>query len=265
MQHGDEGLTGSEWMGGTMQPDPSQGINYYSILDVDPGAPRVAIREAYLRLKSAFGVGSAALYSLMSEDEAADQVAQIEAAFRVLGDDLARRAYDLELGIGAAGPLRQGAVLGDGRGFQDELTRPLAELAGPSAGQAIDSERPDHDRRAVRSNLPLIKLRATCSGDEAVQAKLREIISSSDPSDGDLLRLLREACGVSEAEICDSTKVSRDYLQAIETGRFERLPQAVFVKGFLRSFCRYLCVPDPEVIVTAFSARLTDWQSNRKV
>jgi cytoskeleton protein RodZ len=75
---------------------------------------------------------------------------------------------------------------------------------------------------------------------------------------------LREASGVTEVEICDSTKVSQDYLQAIESNRFERLPQAVFVKGFLRSFCRYLGVPDPEVIVTAFSARLMDWQNTRK-
>ena len=261
MQRGDEGLTGGERMDGIMQPEQSLGITYYSILDVEPGAPRMAIREAYLRLKSAYGAGSAALYSLLSADEAADHVAQIEAAFRVLGDDVARRAYDQELGIGSSGPLRKGAVTDDAGGFGQGTPPAVPPL---SAGQRLNQERIDHDQRSVRPNLPLIRLRAALAGDEAVQAKLREIIGSGDPCDGDLLRRLREASGVTEVEICDSTKVSQDYLQAIESNRFERLPQAVFVKGFLRSFCRYLGVPDPEVIVMAFSARLMDWQNTRK-
>ena len=42
------------------------------------------------------------------------------------------------------------------------------------------------------------------------------------------------------------------------------LPQAVYVKGFLRSYFRYLSVPDAEKLVSAFSARLSDWQANRK-
>lgn len=261
MQRGDEDLTGGERMDGVMQPEHRLEITYYGILDVEPGAPRMAIREAYQRLKSAYGAGNAALYSLLSVDEAADHVAQIEAAFRVLGDDVARRAYDQELGIGNSGPLRKGAVMDDAHGFGLD-TRSVVPT--PSVGQRFNQERLDHDQRSVRPNLPLIRLRAALAGDEAVQAKMREIIGSGDSCDGDLLRRLREASGVTEVEICDITKVSQDYLQAIESDRFERLPQAVFVKGFLRSFCRYLGVPDPEVIVTAFAARLMDWQSTHK-
>ena len=59
-------------------------------------------------------------------------------------------------------------------------------------------------------------------------------------------------------------KVSIGYLRAIETNRFERLPQAVYVKGFLRSYFRYLDVPESDKLVNAFSARLTDWQSHKK-
>jgi cytoskeleton protein RodZ len=90
------------------------------------------------------------------------------------------------------------------------------------------------------------------------------MIGAADPGDGDLFKRLRETCEVTEDEICERTKVSIAYVQAIEVNRFDRLPQAVYVKGFLRSYFRYLCVPDAEKLVAAFSARLVDWQANRK-
>jgi hypothetical protein len=113
--------------------------------------------------------------------------------------------------------------------------------------------------------LPAIKTRASGVSKEEVQAVFRELVSTGDHGDGDLYRRLRETAGVSDDEMQERTKVSIGYLRAIEGNRFERLPQAVFVKGFLRSYFRYLNVPDSEKMVNAYGARLHDWQmANRR-
>jgi cytoskeleton protein RodZ len=112
--------------------------------------------------------------------------------------------------------------------------------------------------------LQIIKLKAPKVGSEAMAERFQELMATSDAGDGDLYRRLREAAEVSEDEIVERTKVSVAYIRAIEGNRFDRLPQAVYVKGFLRSYFRYLAVPEAEKLVAAFSARLQDWQANRK-
>jgi len=234
---------------------PGRALSYYRVLDVDPQATRIEIREAYLRLKNTYGAGSAALYSLISEEEAMEQMALVEEAFRVLNDDVSRRDYDAQAGLGKAG--RQGAALAS---FAREQAN-LSALPTWRDGQAAICE---PGARAARTPLPVIKLKATGVGTEEMNARLQALLEDADPGDGDLFRRLREAAGVSEDEMQERTKICISYIQAIESNRFERLPQAVYVKGFLRSYCRYLCVPDAEKVVAAFSARLTDWQANRK-
>lgn len=251
-----------------------QAVNYYHVLNVDPGATRIEIREAYLRLKSTYSAGSAALYSLISEDEAKGQLQRVEEAFRVLGDDLARREFDRSF-LGAAGSsggtLRAGASQGEAQ-FAMHVGRMLhardfAASTWSTNGAALatpDEERDPTVVRTTRSTLPIIKLKANSVGTEELRARYGEMIATSDPADGDLFRRLREAAGVNEDEMQERIKVSIGYLRAIEGNRFERLPQAVYVKGFLRSYLRYLDVPEPEKLVTAFSSRLADWQSHKK-
>jgi hypothetical protein len=257
--------------------------SYYAVLDVEPTATRVELREAYLRLKSTYGAGSAALYSLIDEDEAKAQLARAEEAYRVLSDEASRREYDLKLGLGGApriggasydaGPQGASADPASERLFfmRDRASEQAAAVAkdtldDPWAGDAaFDGGTPDANVvRTTRSTLPVIRLRAQQVGADDTQAVFAELIAAADPGDGDLYKRLREAAGVPEDEIVERTKVSVAYIRAIETNRFDRLPQAVYVKGFLRSYFRYLSVPDAERLVTAFSARLTDWQTNKK-
>lgn len=274
MQYTEPNAFGSQTSASHEQGDGAD-VNYYRVLDVDPNASRMTIREAYLRLKNAYGSGSAALYSLLSEDEATAQLAQIEAAFRVLSDDVSRRAYDKEYGIKRTPTARQGAVNQVPANFsQDDLVAAtlggsvsgdLAETVafGESTGQESDT-RVEAVIRTTRSMLPIVKLKAPGTDAPELKEKLFELLQSADPGDGDLLRRMRETCGVSEEEISERTKVSIGYIQAIEANRFDRLPQAVFVKGFLRSYCRFLDLPEGDKLVAAFSTRLIDWQANRK-
>lgn len=53
---------------------------------------------------------------------------------------------------------------------------------------------------------------------------------------GVYLREARKKSGLSLEEIATKTKIRLDYLEAIEADKFEDLPAATFVKGFIRSF-----------------------------
>jgi curved DNA-binding protein CbpA len=246
---------------------PLAAANFYEVLDVSPGASRMEIREAYLRLKDTYSAGSTALYSLLSEEEAKDQLALVEEAFRVLNDDVARRDYDVRVGMAkdvAAFEREPDLAPRDARDGRDLY--PRDERAGASVvdwdggadaqGAAVI--------RTQRSTLAIIKLKAGKAGSDDVRAQMQQMIDAGDAGDGDLYRRMRELCDVTEDEMQERTKVSVGYLRAIEANRFDRLPQAVYVKGFLRSYFRYLAIPDAEKLVAAFSARLTDWQGKAK-
>lgn len=67
-------------------------------------------------------------------------------------------------------------------------------------------------------------------------------------SPGTLLRQTRELRGVTIEQAAETTRISKSYLKAIEDDAFERLPNVVYVKGFLRVYAGYLGLSGDEVI-----------------
>lgn len=66
---------------------------------------------------------------------------------------------------------------------------------------------------------------------------------------GPILKRVREEKNISLEEISEATKIRVKYLQAIENEQFELLPGAVYAKGFVNTYIRYLNIGDwPEVV-----------------
>ena len=65
---------------------------------------------------------------------------------------------------------------------------------------------------------------------------------------GEYLRSVREARGVTLDEASQVTRIGKNYLVAIELGNFEKLPNAAYIKGFLRLYGGFLELPGDEVI-----------------
>lgn len=65
------------------------------------------------------------------------------------------------------------------------------------------------------------------------------------------LRTAREAKAASLIDAEKATRIRREYLEALEKEEFKRLPEGVFIKGFLQSYARYLGLP-PDEIVAAY-------------
>ena len=264
--------------------------NYYEVLDVHQGATRLELREAYLQLKSTYGLGSAAIYSIMSEEMAKEQLELVEEAYRVLSDVVERRAYDAKMGfdqdesprsgilgyesvldaeassidIGVERILRSRAQASD---IDATLSRTTDASTVSSAFSAAPESSPTEPQivRTTRSMLPIVRLKANQVGTESFRLAIQSLLESHSPGDGALYRKLREAAQVSEEEMQDRIKVTVAYIKAIETNDLEKLPQFVYVKGFLRSYFRYLGVPNAETLVAAFAERLQECQAFRKV
>ncbi len=65
---------------------------------------------------------------------------------------------------------------------------------------------------------------------------------------GAFLREARETTGRTVADVAQTLRIRRVYLQAIEDGRFDELPGAAYAVGFVRSYATYLRLDVPEVV-----------------
>ncbi|MDE2571944.1 MAG: helix-turn-helix domain-containing protein [bacterium] len=72
------------------------------------------------------------------------------------------------------------------------------------------------------------------------------------PSLGEQFRAAREARGVTLSEVAERIHIRSVYLQAIEEEDWPSIGAAVYVRGFLRTYARFLGL-DPEGAVTEFS------------
>jgi cytoskeletal protein RodZ len=65
---------------------------------------------------------------------------------------------------------------------------------------------------------------------------------------GEYLRSVRESRGLGLEEASQVTKIGKNYLAAIEEGQFDKLPNAAYIKGFLRLYAGYLSLSGDEVV-----------------
>jgi hypothetical protein len=73
---------------------------------------------------------------------------------------------------------------------------------------------------------------------------------------GELLRRERELRHISLDDVAERTKISRRYLEAIEEGRFDRLPGETFVRGFIRSYAQSVGLNPQDMLLMYNQARV---------
>ena len=57
---------------------------------------------------------------------------------------------------------------------------------------------------------------------------------------GEQLRLAREERGIALRDICDQTRISIRYLEAIEANDYKKLPGGIFNRSFVKAYARYV-------------------------
>ena len=65
---------------------------------------------------------------------------------------------------------------------------------------------------------------------------------------GEYLESVRKTRGLTLDEASRVTKIGKNYLVAIEAGQFDKLPNAAYIKGFLRLYAGFLALSGDEVV-----------------
>ncbi len=195
-------------------PQHWEQLNYFDLLEVDPGASDEEIRRAHRRQREMYAPESMAIAGLYAPDGLEAVQRRIEDAYDTLLDAERRHAYDLDL-FPSGVPARRGTPPG--------VPLAVGAASTPATGIAAAAVEPPPER------LP------------------EPIITPDTEIDGPLLRRLREARGVALADSAARTKVGASHLRAIEDERWEALPAEVYLRGFLVEFARYLRLEPPQV------------------
>lgn len=77
---------------------------------------------------------------------------------------------------------------------------------------------------------------------------LAETQSVTRQSVGDLLRAERQRRGLTLDDIAQRTFIKLHYLEALESGQFERLPAPVYTSGYIRQYARMLGLDDTQLV-----------------
>ena len=82
----------------------------------------------------------------------------------------------------------------------------------------------------------------------------KEIVETTEFT-GEFLKKIREYKSVDLERLSDMTKVSRLYLQGIESEDFDKLPAAVYVRGFVFQYAKSLRLK-PDIVANSYLARM---------
>ena len=86
-----------------------------------------------------------------------------------------------------------------------------------------------------------------------MEHELSEHNSLQEP--GETLRRAREAAGLTKKEIADSLNLMLSNIEAIEANQYEKMNAGLFVRGYVKSYARFLGL-DVDALVAAADLRL---------
>lgn len=197
-----------------MRKDFNQ-LNYYEMLDLQPNAVPYEIRHAYNAAMQLYQPGSLVSYSFFSEKERREILALIEKAYQTLINDQLRKEYDDEL-------VRRGEIEAKEE-TAPEVKKPVSVFhisRGPTARTVFVSSDALKDRISQSQVIKDILAQSVLSGQD--------------------LKQIRTELGLTIEQIAEETKIRVNHIQSIEEGQAQNLPQAVFLKGFVKSYLKCL-------------------------
>lgn len=239
--------------------------NYYDVLEVSATSTLHEIHNAYIRSKNAYSGDSAALYSLMSNDECENILGQIEEAYSIIGVAEKRREYDQARGFNQNHTPE---------GFTEELlSRPnyapqknLHDLSSASneheealKEKALRDEFQHKQEHSVKSQTEVSKIQAVNKfGLSFVKdEQFEQEIENTTQYTGSFLTKVREYKKVTIERMAEMTKISKTYIRNIEADEFSKLPADVYTRGFVYQYAKCLKL-NPDLVATSYIQHLRE-------
>lgn len=244
--------------------------SYYEILDVSLNANPEIIRTSYIRAKNAYNRDSLAAYSLFDREESKRILDEIEEAYSVLSDSEKRRKYDESHGIVSSESVYDAYHRGnhavaafsrdslnkehdpDGFNFENDPFRKPAEQRAAEAKVAAAGPSPiDRLKAMAEAGQPQAAKAYHVTHSFETDPAMEERIQKCEGVNGAFLRSVREYKKITQDEIMNILKISRNYLTALEEDDVARLPANVFVRGFVIQYAKALRI-DPDKVAAAY-------------
>lgn len=159
-------------------------------------------------------------------------------------------ALDLPELKGAFAPQRPGATSRSGRDARPNTSHaPLDAVTPVRSGEPSAYQPPRRLKTLVgEHDKDVVDVCAKAALQPEAVTMMNSIIDSAEQITGSMLKKLREEMGVGVEEMSTRTKIPRKYLTAIESDHYEQLPAAVYFRGFLVSYLRYLNLKREDII-----------------
>ncbi|MBD66471.1 MAG: hypothetical protein CME62_14765 [Halobacteriovoraceae bacterium] len=245
--------------------------NYYEILELPTEATLQEIHEAYIRAKNAYSGDSAALYSLMSNDECAKVLEQVEEAYSILGVADKRREYDKARGLNQSQTPE---------GFNEEImSKPDYKPQTNLSEMLKDSNSTPNHESVIRENALKEEFKYKQEHSSRYEASVSKIqavkkfglnfevdngfeqeIENCSEYTGDFLQKIREYKQVSIERMSEMTKISKTYIRNIEADEFSKLPADVYTRGFVYQYAKCLKL-NPDLVATSYIHHLKQLKS----
>jgi len=197
---------------------PLSEMSHYEVLEIAPEAAAEEVERAYQLALATYGEDSLATYSVYDDGEVELVRERIELAYQVLADADRRGAYDRE--VGSLAPVTAAVEI-------------ALQLAG---------EEEEETRLAPDAVVPEIEA-------------FEDVEEEAGRFDGGRLRRARLRRGIGIERIAKVTKVNSRYLRCIEEERFDELPAAVYVRGFVTAYARCIGL-DPTRVTSGYMERV---------
>jgi DnaJ-class molecular chaperone len=210
-------------------------LNYYEMLDIKPEAASFEIRHAYNNALQMYQHDSLVSYSFFSAEERKEILIMLDKAYLTLINEKERQEYDNEL-------IKLGILTE--MAMKNRVKKPVC---------IFDINREQGKMGATKS--ANAELRENVINNKRISGILaKKEISGSD------LGAIRNELAISMERIAQQTKIRIDYLVSIEKDDLDALPAPVFLKGFIKSYLKNLCIEPVEEISTRYMNNLAQFR-----
>ncbi len=230
--------------------------NYYEILEIPFSCTQEEIHQAYNRAKNAYDGDSAALYSLLTEQDCQRIISAIEEAYAVLGAPDKRMQYDKARGFD------------EKRATEDKMHKSHLEEVLSGVSSSHDSLM-NHEKNLQQAKKDQVqreefeykeKPKESVSRAEAYSkfaliyennTEMDQEIENAVEYPGHFLQKVREYKQVSIERMAEMTKVSKTHIRNIEAQDIDKLPATVYVRGFIFQYAKCLKL-NPDLVCKSY-------------
>ena len=93
---------------------------------------------------------------------------------------------------------------------------------------------------------------------------MEEIIAGIEVFDGPALKMIREELGYSLDDVAMATRVMRKHLENIEKENFKELPVAVYTRGFVANYAKFVSL-DPDEAAASYMVKFQAWRDEQEL